>query len=144
MPTFCPNSFDGLRDLDAVGCDLLDTTTSYAMDNLAATVLDEYLHWDRLTTGGIVKMGGPLLIQDWHYPPVDGADSTSGYGPYNSMRINQLYAQPERATNGRDSPNPYHNSENFVWFALEEYFKWKCPERAAGFDDPASGSSTCK
>jgi hypothetical protein len=52
------------------------------------------------------------------------------------MRINQLHAQPGRATNGRDRPNPYHNSENYVWFALEEYIKWKCPEHAAGFNDP--------
>ena len=23
-----------------------------------------------------------------------------------------------------------------VWFALEEYFKWRCPEHATGFNDP--------
>jgi hypothetical protein len=134
--TFCPNGFTGLPDLDAVSCASLDTTTSYAMDNLAATVLHEYLHWDRLTTGGIANMGGPPLIQDWNDPPVLGADPTSGYGPYNSMRINQLYAQPGRAANGPDRPNPYYNAENYVWFALEEYFKWKCPEHAGGFGDP--------
>jgi hypothetical protein len=44
MLTFCPNDFNGLRDLDATQCDLLDRTTSYAMDNLAATVLHEYLY----------------------------------------------------------------------------------------------------
>jgi hypothetical protein len=115
---------------------LLDSTTSYAIDNLAATVLREYLHWDHHTTGGISNMGGPPLIQDWNDPPVDGVDPTSGYEPYNSIRINQLYAHPGRATNGRDCPNPYHNSENYVWFALEECFEWKCPEHAAGFDDP--------
>jgi len=59
MLTFCPNGFNGLRDLDAIRCHMLDSTTSYAMDNLAATVLHEYLHWDRLTTGGIPNMGGP-------------------------------------------------------------------------------------
>jgi hypothetical protein len=52
------------------------------------------------------------------------------------MRINQLYAQLGRAAKGRDRPNHYHNSENYMWFALEEYFKWKCPEHAAGFNDP--------
>jgi len=36
------------------------------------------------------------LIQDWNDPPVDGADPTSGYGPYNRMRINQLHARPGR------------------------------------------------
>ena len=91
MLTFCPNDFNGLRNLDAVRCNLLDSTTSYAMDNLAATVLHECLRWDRLKTGGITNMGGPPLIQDWNDPPVDGADPTSGYGPYNNMRINQLY-----------------------------------------------------
>jgi hypothetical protein len=106
------------------------------MDNLAATVLHEYLHWDRLTTGGIANMGGPPLIQDWNDPPVDGAEPASGYGPYNSMYINQLYAEPGLAANGLDRPNPYHNSENYVWFALEEYFKWKCPDHAGGFGDP--------
>jgi hypothetical protein len=35
------NGFNGLRDPDAIRCDLLDRTTSYAMDNLAATVLHE-------------------------------------------------------------------------------------------------------
>jgi hypothetical protein len=67
---------------------------------------------------------------------VDGADPVDGYGPYNSMRINQLYAQPGLAANGRDRPNPYHNVENCVWFALEEYFKRKCPEHDGGFSDP--------
>ena len=81
MLTFCPNGFNGLRDVDAVRCNLLDSTTSYAIDNLAATVLHEYLHWDRLTTRGIANMGGPPLIQDWNDLPVGGADPTSGYGP---------------------------------------------------------------
>jgi len=76
MLTFCPNGFNGLRDLDVVRCDLLGSTTSYAIDNLAATVLREYLHWDHLTTGGISNMGGPPLIQDWNDPPVDGVDPT--------------------------------------------------------------------
>jgi hypothetical protein len=58
MLIFCPNGFNGLRDVDAVRCDLLDSTTSYAMDNLAANVLHEYLHWDSPTTGGIANMGG--------------------------------------------------------------------------------------
>ena len=106
------------------------------MDNLAATVLHEYLHWDRLTTGGMANTGGPPLIQDWNDPPVSGADPVNGYGPYNSMRINQLYAEPGPAANGRDRPNPYYNAENYVWFALEEYFKWKCPLHVGGFGDP--------
>jgi hypothetical protein len=60
MMAYCPNAFTDFLDLDAVSCLSLDTTTSYAMDNLAATVLHEFLHWDRLTTGGIVNTGGPL------------------------------------------------------------------------------------
>jgi hypothetical protein len=78
MLTFCPNGFAGLLDLDAIQCASLDTTTSYAMDNLAATVLHEYLHWDRLTTGGVANMGGPPLIQDWNDPPFNSADPASG------------------------------------------------------------------
>ena len=33
-------------------------------------------------------------------------------------------------------PTPYRNSENYVWFALEKYFKWKCQRHAASFNDP--------
>jgi hypothetical protein len=44
MLAFCPNGFNGLRDLDVIRCNVLDRTTSYAMDNLVATVLREYLH----------------------------------------------------------------------------------------------------
>jgi hypothetical protein len=80
MLTFCPNGSNGLRDLDAVRCGLLESTTSYAIDNFAATVLHEYLHWDRLTTGGIANMGEPPLIQDWNDPPVDRPDPTSRHG----------------------------------------------------------------
>jgi hypothetical protein len=136
MLTFCPNGFNGLRDLDAVRCDLLDTTTSYAMDNLAATALHEYLHWDCLTTGGIANMEGPPLIQDWNDPPVDGADPTSGYGPYNSMRINQLYAESGEQRMAEIAPTLTTTRKTMCGIALEEYFKWKCPEHAAGFNDP--------
>jgi hypothetical protein len=133
---FCPNGFSGLPDLDVVPCASLETTTSYAMDNLAATVLHEYLHWNYLIAGGNANRGAPPLIRDWNIPFVPDADPSSGYGPYYSMRINQLYAQPGLSSNGRARPDPYSNAENYVWFALEEYFKWKCPDYAGGFSDP--------
>ena len=134
---FCPNGFSGLPDLDAVPCASLETATSYAMDNLAATILHEYLHWNYLVAGGNVNIRAPQMIQDWNLnPSVPDADPPSGYGPYYSMRINQLYAQPGHSSNGGARPDPSSNAENYVWFALEEYFKWKCPDQAGGFSDP--------
>lgn len=122
----CPFALT-LRDLRTSACTDIHTTTSYGMFVLAAALLHEFLHWEYLTAGAL----NGAYIGDWNDPvqtPPEGQTAIqppNGYGPFNCMTINALH-------------NPLLNADNYVWFALEAYWRETCPGYLPG---PALGPS---
>ena len=123
---WCDRAYD-LVDLDDITCEDLDAYASDRMENLGMTVLHEYIHWSQL---GAAITGA--FIPDWNNVGAPGQTPPDGYGPYNAWKINQFSALPNVPGNlGR--PNPVENVDNYVWYALEAFFSFKCGQ---DFGDP--------
>jgi hypothetical protein len=121
----CPRAFlyPNLRE---VSCADLDTVVSPKMDVTGGTLLHEMFHWNYLITP--FSEGEELV--DWEPDPPDWPAPPDGYNPYNAMQINRLSTEPEKL--GSVQPNPVRNPDNYVWFALEAWWRKMCPHGVFG------------
>ena len=99
-------------DATKITCCELDDWTSFQMLPLAGTILHEFLHWEYLTS----ELG--YQIGDWNSPAVPNALPPNGYGPYNCQLV---------GANGEEFS--LRNADNYVWYALEVYWRKVCPNR---------------
>ncbi|KAF2793407.1 hypothetical protein K505DRAFT_375372 [Melanomma pulvis-pyrius CBS 109.77] len=127
----CDVAFN-LPDLETVTCnDLKDkppsklATWRYKMDSLATLVLHEIIHahsWiePKPLQNPIRERNG---IDDQTYEPVPGKGLVPVYGPFYAQGYAEKYPRLAK-----------FNADNWVWFAIEEYWRKNCPD--LDFNDP--------
>ncbi|EXJ70876.1 uncharacterized protein A1O5_05868 [Cladophialophora psammophila CBS 110553] len=107
--------------LPGFGCAGLGDRDTAFMKVMGSTVLHELLHWPWMF---LSVPDYDRLIPDhdhriWDY---DGPWVPGGaYGPYNTMRINQLPADPRTGKS-----QSLQNADNYVWYALSRYWSFRC------------------
>lgn len=101
---FCPFSLTDSARLMTFDCKrLAGRAMSEDFHTKGVTMLHEMIHWRYLGLAAVAER-----IRDFK-PPV-GQLPPSGYGPYNAMRVNNIW--------GRGT----YNADNYAWFALEAFF----------------------
>ena len=127
----CPRAFS-ISNHRGISCDSLGNIVSTKMDVLGSTILHEMMHWDYFITS--VTDGKPLVDWDQIRNGLSRPTGTIHTMPCWSTRSLPNQRSQEPAT----SPNPVWNPDNYVWFAMEVWWRKTCPHIDFGAALPGS------
>lgn len=121
----CPYAVEAQnsQNLFDMTCEQVGTVVSYDMDSLASIIFHDFLYLLCMTN---LVMSAAIL--DWNSDnKVPNANPPNGYGPYNAMEINRL-SDPSPIDEETAVAYPLYNADNYVYFALEVFWRQKCPK----------------
>ena len=97
-----------LPSLLHMNCCQLEEYVSQNMEIMGGIVLNQFLHWSYL----VHAILDPPAISDRTI--LGPGFPTTGFGPYNAMLVSSINAGTS-------------NADNYVWLALESYWRMRCP-----------------
>lgn len=100
------------------GCEGLQGRDTSLMKVVGTTVLHEFFHWPKIFRD-VPGYDTWIRVNGYNGPQIIDTSSNAipnPYGPWNTMRINQL--PPDPASGKSQS---IQNAENYVWYALSKY-----------------------